>query len=177
MEFRRVNGLPPYVFAEINGLRAAARAHGRDVIDFGFGNPDLPSPDVAVAKLAEAANNPRNHRYSASRGIPNLPLAMATRYKALFDVDVDPDTPGRSGIRRRESDHGGDVGPRGDDERSRRRLLRRTRGRLGERRGEAAGVDLLVPAQPDECVRGPGLHDATGRVRTRARPDRLSRLR
>jgi len=92
MEFRRVNGLPPYVFAQINGLKADARSHGRDVIDFGFGNPDLPSPDVAVAKLAEAANNPRNHRYSASRGIPNLRLAMATRYKALFNVDLDPDT-------------------------------------------------------------------------------------
>jgi alanine-synthesizing transaminase len=92
MEFRRVNGLPPYVFAQINGLKAEARALGRDVIDFGFGNPDLPSPDVAVAKLAEAANNPRNHRYSTSRGIPNLRLAMATRYKAIFDVDLDPDT-------------------------------------------------------------------------------------
>src|ERR1017187_1873861 len=92
MEFRRVNGLPPYVFAQINGLKAEARAHGRDVIHFRFGNPDLPSPDVAVAKLAEAANNPRNHRYSASRGIPNLRLAIASRYKALFDVDLDPDT-------------------------------------------------------------------------------------
>lgn len=92
MEFRRVNGLPPYVFAQINGLKAEARTLGHDVIDFGFGNPDLPSPDVAVAKLAEAANNPRNHRYSASRGIPNLRLAMATRYKALFDVELDPDT-------------------------------------------------------------------------------------
>ena len=92
MEFRRVTGLPPYVFAEINALRAEARSHGRDVVDFGFGNPDLPSPDVAVAKLAEAANNPRNHRYSASRGIPNLRLAMATRYKSMFDVDLDPET-------------------------------------------------------------------------------------
>src|ERR1700720_4321285 len=92
MEFRRINGLPPYVFATINELKAAERRTGRDVIDFGFGNPDLPSPDVAVAKLAEAANNPRNHRYSASRGIPNLRLAMATRYKALFDVDLDPDS-------------------------------------------------------------------------------------
>ena len=54
MEFRRINGLPPYVFAQINGLKAEARAAGRDVVDFGFGNPDLPSPDVAVAKLAEA---------------------------------------------------------------------------------------------------------------------------
>jgi alanine-synthesizing transaminase len=92
MEFRRITGLPPYVFAQMNGLKADARAAGRDVVDFGFGNPDLPSPDVAVAKLAEAAANPRNHRYSASRGIPNLRLAMATRYKMLFDVDLDPDT-------------------------------------------------------------------------------------
>jgi len=92
MEFRRINGLPPYVFAQINGLKAAARAQGRDVVDFGFGNPDLPSPDLAVEKLAEAAHNPKNHRYSASRGLPNLRLAMATRYKKVFDVDLDPDT-------------------------------------------------------------------------------------
>src|ERR1019366_2501853 len=92
MEFRRVTGLPPYVFGLINGLKAVARAKGRDVIDFGFGNPDLPSPSVAVEKLAEAAHNPKNHRYSASRGIPNLRLAIATRYKMLFDVDLDPDS-------------------------------------------------------------------------------------
>ncbi len=92
MEFRRVTGLPPYVFAEINALKSAARAAGRDVVDFGFGNPDLPSPDVAVAKLAEAAHNPRNHRYSASRGIPNLRLAIAARYQKLFGVGVDPET-------------------------------------------------------------------------------------
>jgi alanine-synthesizing transaminase len=92
MEFRRINGLPPYVFATINGLKAQARSHGRDIVDFGFGNPDLPSPDLAVEKLAEAAHNPKNHRYSASRGLPNLRLAMATRYKKVFDVDLDPDT-------------------------------------------------------------------------------------
>jgi alanine-synthesizing transaminase len=92
MEFRRVTGLPPYVFAQINALKASARAGGRDVVDFGFGNPDLPSPDVAVEKLAEAARNPRNHRYSASRGIPNLRLAIATRYRNLFGVEIDPDT-------------------------------------------------------------------------------------
>ena len=92
MEFRRITGLPPYVFAQINGLKAGARAHGRDVIDFGFGNPDLPSPEIAVEKLAEAAHNPKNHRYSASRGIPNLRLAIANRYKMLFDVDLDPET-------------------------------------------------------------------------------------
>ena len=92
MEFRRINGLPPYVFATINGLKAEARSAGRDVVDFGFGNPDLPSPDIAVEKLAEAAHNPKNHRYSASRGIPNLRLAMAKRYKMLFDVDLDAET-------------------------------------------------------------------------------------
>ncbi len=92
MEFRRINGLPPYVFAAINSRKAAARAAGRDVVDFGFGNPDLPSPDVAVAKLAEAAHNPKNHRYSASRGIPHLRLAIADRYKRMFDVDLDPET-------------------------------------------------------------------------------------
>ena len=92
MEFRRINGLPPYVFATINGLKASARAQGRDIVDFGFGNPDLPSPDVAVEKLAEAAHNPKNHRYSASRGLPNLRLAMATRYKKVFNVDLDPET-------------------------------------------------------------------------------------
>ncbi|MGC8498160.1 MAG: aminotransferase class I/II-fold pyridoxal phosphate-dependent enzyme [Acidimicrobiales bacterium] len=92
MEFRRITGLPPYVFAHTNALKAAARAAGHDVVDFGFGNPDLPSPDIAVEKLAEAAHNPRNHRYSASRGIPNLRLAMATRYRDVFGVELDPDT-------------------------------------------------------------------------------------
>lgn len=92
MEFRRITGLPPYVFAQMNGLKAQARAQGRDVVDFGFGNPDLPSPDVAVEKLAEAAHNPKNHRYSASRGIPNLRLAMANRYRSLFGVELDPET-------------------------------------------------------------------------------------
>src|SRR6202167_6145997 len=92
MEFRRVTGLPPYVFAQINGLKADARAHGRDVIDFGFGNPALPSPDVAVRNVAKAPHNPKNPPSSASRGIPNLRLAIANRYKLLFDVDLDPES-------------------------------------------------------------------------------------
>ena len=70
MEFRRINGLPPYVFPIIDALKLERAAAGRDVVDLGFGNPDLPSPDVAVEKLAEAAHNPRNHRYSASPGHP-----------------------------------------------------------------------------------------------------------
>lgn len=80
------------MFAAINERKSAARAEGRDVVDFGFGNPDLPSPDIAVEKLAEAARNPKNHRYSASRGIPHLRLAIADRYKRMFDVDIDPET-------------------------------------------------------------------------------------
>src|SRR3984885_9657053 len=92
MEFRRINSLPPYVFATINELRDAGRKNGRDVIDLGFGNPDLPSPDVAVEKLAEAAHNARNHRYSASRGIPKLRSAITDLYKRKFDVDLDPET-------------------------------------------------------------------------------------
>ena len=85
MEFRRINGLPPYVFATINELKLQP-AEGRDVIDLGFGNPDLPSPNVAVEKLAEAVRNPRNHRYSASRGIPKIRQAIADLYLRKFDV-------------------------------------------------------------------------------------------
>ena len=92
MEFRRINGLPPYVFATINGLKLEARRAGADVIDLGFGNPDLPSPDVAVEKLAEAAHNPRNHRYSASKGIPKLRQAVTDLYFRKFGVELDPDT-------------------------------------------------------------------------------------
>jgi alanine-synthesizing transaminase len=91
VEFRRINGLPPYVFAIINSLRDDARQAGRDIIDMGFGNPDIPSPDTAVDKLAEAARNPRNHRYSASRGIPKLRLAIANLYQREFGVELDPD--------------------------------------------------------------------------------------
>jgi alanine-synthesizing transaminase len=92
MEFRRINGLPPYVFAIINQLRDQARQAGDDVIDLGFGNPDIPSPDIAVEKLCEAAHNPRNHRYSASRGIPKLRLAVSNLYLRRFGVELDPDT-------------------------------------------------------------------------------------
>ena len=91
MEFRRIHALPPYAFAEIDALKVASRRAGVDIIDLGFGNPDLPSPDVAVEKLAEAARNPRNHRYSATRGIPRLRLAISDLYRRKFDVHLDPD--------------------------------------------------------------------------------------
>jgi len=92
MEFRRINGLPPYVFAHIEALKLAARRAGRDVVDLGFGNPDLPSPAAAVDKLAEAVHNPRNHRYSASRGIPKLRQAISSLYLRRFGVEIDPET-------------------------------------------------------------------------------------
>ena len=90
-DFRRIDDLPPYVFAVIRELTLQLRRAGEDVIDLGFGNPDLPSPDVAVEKLAEAARNPRNHRYSTSRGIPNLRLACASLYRRRFGVELDPE--------------------------------------------------------------------------------------
>ncbi len=92
MDFRRIGNLPPYVFAQVNQLKHAARRAGEDIVDLGFGNPDIPSPPVAVSKLAEAAHNGRNHRYSASRGIPNLRRAVADRYQRRFGVALDPET-------------------------------------------------------------------------------------
>jgi alanine-synthesizing transaminase len=92
MEFRRIHALPPYAFAEIDALKMAARRAGEDVIDLGFGNPDVPSPKIAVEKLAEAAQNPRNHRYSATRGIPRLRQAITDLYERKFDVSLDPES-------------------------------------------------------------------------------------
>lgn len=92
MEFRRITSLPPYVFTIIDSLKIEARRQGADVIDLGFGNPDLPSPAIAVEKLSEAAHNTRNHRYSSSRGIPKLRQAIADYYQYRFDVTLDPDT-------------------------------------------------------------------------------------
>jgi alanine-synthesizing transaminase len=91
MEFRRITNLPPYVFTIIDGLKVEARRAGIDVVDLGFGNPDLPSPAVAVEKLSEAAHNARNHRYSSSRGIPKLREAVADLYLRRFGVALDPD--------------------------------------------------------------------------------------
>ncbi len=91
MEFRRISNLPPYVFTIINNLKITARRDGDDVIDLGFGNPDIPSPQIAVEKLAEAAHNPKNHRYSLSRGLPKLREAVAGMYQRKFGVTLDPE--------------------------------------------------------------------------------------
>ncbi len=92
MEFRRIRQLPPYVFTTIDTLKIQGRRAGRDIIDLGFGNPDLPSPETTVAKLAEAAHNPRNHRYSSSKGLPKLRQAITDHYQRSFGVELDPDT-------------------------------------------------------------------------------------
>ena len=91
-QFHRIRRLPPYVFSEVNAMKAAARTAGRDVIDFGMGNPDQPTPKPVVDKLIEAVSNPRTHRYSTSRGIPGLRRAQAAYYARRFGVKLDPET-------------------------------------------------------------------------------------
>jgi len=91
-DFYRIRRLPPYVFAEVNGLKAAARARGADIIDLGMGNPDQPTPQHIVDKLVETINKPRTHRYSASKGIPGLRRAQAAYYDRRFGVKLDPET-------------------------------------------------------------------------------------
>jgi len=92
MEFRRITSLPPYVFTIIDSLKVERRRAGADIIDLGFGNPDLASPEIAVEKLTEAAHNARNHRYSSSRGIPKLREAVCGYYERRFGVILDPET-------------------------------------------------------------------------------------
>jgi alanine-synthesizing transaminase len=91
-DFHRIKRLPPYVFAEVNRLKAAARARGADIIDLGMGNPDLPTPQHIVDKLIETVAKPRTNRYSASKGIPGLRKAQAAYYARRFGVKLDPDT-------------------------------------------------------------------------------------
>ena len=90
-EFYRIQKLPPYVFAVINEMKAKARAAQLDVVDLGMGNPDGATPRAVVSKLVEAVRNPRNHRYSLSKGIPKLREAIVARYKSNYNVDLDPE--------------------------------------------------------------------------------------
>lgn len=91
-EFYRIKRLPPYVIAEVNAMRAAARARGEDIIDLGMGNPDLPPPPHVIEKLCEVARNPNAHGYSQSKGIPGLRKAQAGYYARRFGVDLDPES-------------------------------------------------------------------------------------
>lgn len=90
--FPLIEKLPPYVFAVTNQLKMEARRRGEDIIDLGMGNPDLPTPEPIVEKMIEATRNPRNHRYSASRGIPNLRLEISRWYARRYNVEIDPET-------------------------------------------------------------------------------------
>lgn len=90
--FPLIEKLPPYVFAVITQYKMESRRRGEDIIDLGMGNPDLPTPDPIVDKMVEAARNSRNHRYSASRGIPNLRLEIARWYERRYGVEIDPET-------------------------------------------------------------------------------------
>jgi alanine-synthesizing transaminase len=91
-EFHRIKRLPPYVFEEVNRMKAQARAAGEDIIDLGMGNPDSPTPQHIVDKLIETVRDGRTHRYSTSRGIPGLRRANAAYYKRRFGVEIDPET-------------------------------------------------------------------------------------
>jgi alanine-synthesizing transaminase len=91
-DFYRIRRLPPYVFAEVNTMKARSRLAGEDIIDLGMGNPDQPTPPHIVAKLVETAQDPRAHRYSVSKGIPGLRRAHAAYYARRFGVDLDPET-------------------------------------------------------------------------------------
>ena len=91
-DFYKIRRLPPYVFAEVNDMKAKARANGADIIDFGMGNPDLPTPAHVVEKLKETIDNPKTHRYSNSRGIPGLRKAVSEYYERRFGVSVNPET-------------------------------------------------------------------------------------
>jgi alanine-synthesizing transaminase len=91
VKLRRIDRLPPYVFSIVNDMKTEARRRGEDIIDLGMGNPDMPTPQPIVDKLTEAAQNGRNHRYSASRGITKLRLALSNWYDRRFDVQIDPE--------------------------------------------------------------------------------------
>ena len=91
-QFRRIERLPPYVFNIIGDLKQQARAAGEDIIDFGMGNPDQPTPEHIVNKMAETARRGDTHRYSQSKGIPRLRKAICDWYQRRYDVSLDPDS-------------------------------------------------------------------------------------
>ena len=178
MKFYRIDDLPPYVFATVDQLKRELRREGHDVVDLGFGNPDLPSPAIAVEKLREAARRPANHRYSASRGIEHCARGQRA-LRAPIRRQLDPETAGGEHDRREGRSRTPAVGARGRgdtsscrpratrftssrrDSRVRRsstrppRRHRRDRGGVGDVR-RRRGRDRLVPAQPDDGRRDAG---------------------
>jgi len=103
VDFRRIDRLPPYVFNVVNDLKATARRAGEDIVDLGMGNPDLATPSHVVDKLTEAAENPRNHRYSTSRGIPKLRKAIVDWYDRRYGITLDPETEAMSTMGAKEA--------------------------------------------------------------------------
>jgi len=103
VDFRRIDRLPPYVFNVVNDLKATARRAGEDIVDLGMGNPDLATPSRIVDKLTEAAENPRNHRYSTSRGIPKLRKAIVDWYDRRYGISLDPETEAMSTMGAKEA--------------------------------------------------------------------------
>ena len=89
-DFNKLNRLPPYILSEVTELTRARRRAGEDIIDMGMGNPDLATPQHVIDKICEAAQDPRNHRYSSSQGLPNLRAGITEWYKRRHDVDLDP---------------------------------------------------------------------------------------
>ena len=202
MEFRRITSLPPYVFTIIDGLKVEARRAGDDVIDLGFGNPDLPSPRLAVDKLCEAAHNPRNHRYSASRGIPKLRQAVADLLPAALRRRprprhrghqhhrgqgglLPPDVGAAPARRRRpgavavlpDPHLGAAVRRRRHPRvprRHRRGLLREPQQAFEYSLAQAPGDRAVVPPQPHHHLRRPRLHAEGRRLRPRERGRRSS---
>ncbi len=176
-EFFKIRRLPPYVFAEVNAMKARARACGDDIIDFGMGNPDFPTPPHIVAKLTETVQDPRTHRYSESRGIKGLRRALAAYYERRFNVAIDPETEAvvtlgsKEGLANLASaiSSPGDVilvpNPELSDPpirlhhrrcrrpqragHARRRLSRRPCPRRSAQRAEAGGGGPQLPQQPD----------------------------
>src|SRR3546814_16137917 len=108
-EFYRIKRLPPYVIAEVNAMRAAARAAGEDIIDLGMGNPDLPPPQHVIDKLCEVAQKPNAHGYSQSKGIPGLRRAQANYYARRFTVELDPESEVVVTMGSKEGDRKSDV--------------------------------------------------------------------
>ena len=207
MEFRRVSSLPPYVFAVTEQLKLELRRAGNDVIDLGFGNPDLPSPEAAVEKLAEAAAKPRNHRYSTSRGIPKLRGAICDLYRERFGVELDPETQAVATIGAKEGlahlmwvlvaagRHGGRARAGLSDPPLRAHPGRRERdpGRArrqptttsttgspthsSDRRPRPRALIVSFPHNPTTRVRRPRLHGAARGAGARQRGARRARLR
>ena len=205
-EFYRISKLPPYVFAVVNEMKARLRADQQDVVDLGMGNPDGATPRPVVNKMIEAVRNPRNHRYSMSKGIPRLREEIVHRYKTKYDVDLDPATEaiatigakGRAGAPAVRGDRARRRGGIAESRLSDPSVRRRHGGRACLHAAHAESRDIsrtdlkdlykrstpeaeadpdLVPAQSDHAMRGSGFHEGDRGTGAAARLDGPARFR